>query len=181
MDIKKIALLFAFAFVTTGIVYYQSWHTRQKGSNQPATAVVSPPKVSPLPVPTVVPPLQVAINTVTPQASAPEVAPQVVQNGPGGWARNPFLTPEEWAKLHEPQKPAAVVKPVEVIEELPRYVVSGVNRDQSGRWYAIIDHDRTIHIGDRLGVETVKEIRGDSRSIILENAGKTRELSLPNG
>lgn len=168
--------MFAFAFVTSGIVYYESWHTRHKGSSQPRATVVSPPpKVSPPPVSLVAPPLEVASEQVTPPAASAAVI------SPSGWGRNPFLTAEEWAKLHEPVKAPEPIKAPEVVAELPRYVLTGIIQDPRGKWYALLESGKRINVGDRLGVETVKEIRGENRSVILENAGKTRELSLPKG
>ena len=175
MDIKKIALLFAFAFVISGIVYYESWHSRHKGSSQPAATVTTPPKVSPPPVPIAVPLADLASDIPAP----PPTTTVAVLGSPNGWGRNPFLTPEEIAKLHEAPKPVEVAKPVEVVVELPHYDVTMIMKDQHEVMVAMVNGNRTIHVGDRLGAETVKEISNERKSITLENAGKSRELFFP--
>jgi hypothetical protein len=95
-----------------------------------------------------------------------------------GWGRNPFATQEEIDRANRPQEVAVVEAPVPQPiqpQALPSYTVAGIiSGGGQGSW-AIVDN-RVIHIGDRLGSETVKEIK--DRGIVLEREGKTREVPL---
>jgi hypothetical protein len=93
-----------------------------------------------------------------------------------GWGRNPFLTTEEIASLNAPEEipvPIEVAAPAEP-SALPQHELTGIvaNQDVS---VAVIN-SRVVRVGDRIGVETVKEIK--SRSVVLESQGSTREISL---
>lgn len=183
MDIKKLALLFAFAFVITGIVVYQVRATRNKtsapattGTNPAAPMAAAPvaaaPAVSPVPIPSV------SIQEV--QGEAPRTAVELpILSIPSGWGRSPFLTVEEIAKLNEPAAPTSVIENVEppkpVVESLPLYVFHGIFSDKTRGIVTVILNEKPYRVGDRIGKELVKQIKEDS--VVLESGGKTRELS----
>ena len=175
MDIKKLALFFAFAFVITGIVVYQVRSTRGKaavvstaGSN-PATVAASTPQTSPASLP------PVSIKEAKEEEPRSAVDSPVPSIPTSGWGRSPFLTVEENRKLQEPAptpvtQPAA---PLPVVEPLPQYVYQGTLESKGN--LSVFISDKTLRVGDKIGKEVVKEIKEDS--VILEKDGKTRELS----
>ncbi|HLH33021.1 MAG TPA: hypothetical protein VKY31_17600 [Terriglobia bacterium] len=136
------------------------------------------------------------VSAALPPAPAPEVSETLPAGAPPaavvspidqksmiripdtGWARNPFLTPEEIDRLNQPETVVAETpapKPVVEPPALPAYSVTGIiSGGSQGNW-AIID-SRSFHAGDHIGSETVKQIK--DRSVVLEHEGHTRELPL---
>jgi hypothetical protein len=182
MDIKKLALFFAFAFFITGIVVYQVRTTRSKTVAAPTAAV------NPAPVAVAAAPLVAQVNPASlptvPIKEGEGTAPRPATGLPAlsiptnGWGRSPFLTVEELRKLNEPAAPAPVIQePVAtapVVEPLPHYVFQGIQVSRSNKTAYI--NDKAFRVGDRIGNEVVKDIKDNS--VILENSdGKTRELS----
>ena len=176
MDIKKLALFFAFAFVITGIVVYQVRSTRGKvavvttiGSNPTTTGATSIPQTSPASLP----PISIKeAKEEEPRSAVDSPAPSIPTNG---WGRSPFLTVEENRKFLEPA-PTPVTQPAAqppAIEPLPQYVYQGTLESKGN--VSVFISDKTFRVGDKIGKEVVKEIREDS--VILEKEGKTRELS----
>lgn len=98
-----------------------------------------------------------------------------------GWGRNPFLTPEEIETLK--QKPEEAIaetttaaptpKPAEP-GGMPGYSLTAVFSGGGGNW-AIVD-SRPVRAGDRLGIETVEEIKDNA--VVLRFEERTRELRL---
>lgn len=177
MDIKKLALIATFAFVISGIVIYQVRSTRGNPSavatatGSPAVPAASAPAAPQVPLP------RIPAAEAPGDAPRPVVESQVLSIPKSGWGRSPFLTVEEIRKLNEPAAPTPVIAPVAppppVVEALPQYVYSGrmTSKDTN---IAFID-DRRYQVGDRIGKETITEIKEDS--VILESGGKTRKLS----
>lgn len=178
MDIKKLALFFAFAFLITGIVVYQVRSTRSKTVVAPAAAVNPAPVAAPIAAqvtPASLPPTPV--KEVESTASRPANGLSALSIPTNGWGRSPFLTVEELRKLNEPAAPAPVAQEpvsVPVVEPLPQYVLQGtsISRGDKIAWI----NDRVLRVGDKIGKEVVKDIK--EGSVTLEgNSGKTRELS----
>lgn len=178
MDIKKLALLFAFAFVISGIVVYQVRATRGKSSSatttggNPVVPAAAAPVTSPVSLPSV------SIQQVQGEVPRTAVESPAFLIPPNGWGRSPFYTVEEIAKLNEPAAPTpvdTVEPPKPVVELLPPYVFHGVISDKTRGIVTVILNDKPYRVGDRIGKELVKEIKDDS--VVLESGGKTRELS----
>jgi hypothetical protein len=179
VDIKKLALLFTFAFVITGIVVYQVRATRGNAGattttgTTPAAPVAAMPAASSVPIPTV------SIQQVQGEAPRSAVEAPVLSIPPKGWGRSPFFTVEEIAKLNEPAAPAPVTETVDppkpVVEPLPRYVFHGTLNAKTGGTVTVFLNNKPYRVGDKIGRELVKEIKEDS--VVLESDGKTRELS----
>jgi len=177
VDIKKLALIATFAFVISGIVIYQVRSTRGNSrvltttEGRPAAPAASAPETPQVPLP------RIATAEVQGEAPRPAAESQGLAIPPKGWGRSPFLTVEEIAELNkpEPAAPAPVDAPVAtpVVEALPQYVYKGrfSSRDNV---FAFID-DRQFQVGDRIGKETITEIKEDS--VILESDGRSRQLS----
>jgi len=102
-------------------------------------------------------------------------APNIPANG---WGRNPFLTTEEINKLNQPELPVVVETPVAKPRaeppSLPIYAVTGIISGDQGKW-AIVD-GRLIRPGERIGAETLKEVK--DQGVVLEQNGRMRELLL---
>jgi hypothetical protein len=184
VDIKKLALLFAFAFVITGIVVYQVRATRNKtsaatttGMNPTAPVTAAPVAAAPAVSPVSIPP--VSIQQVQGEAPRAAVELPALSIPPSGWGRSPFLTVEEIAKLNEPAAPPSVIETIEppkpVVETLPVYVFHGIFNDKTRGIVTVVLNEKPYRVGDRIGKELVKQIKEDS--VILESGGKTRELS----
>jgi hypothetical protein len=177
MGLKKLALFVGFAILIWGIVVYQVRSARHQTS-PPSQAIVSLPAQAAGPA--AVPPPATPIAPVEPlgEVAQPVSTSEAVQIPKKGWGRNPFLTLEEIAKLHEPAKPAepAPVEPQRTV--LPNYVLSAIVIDGKGFSRAVID-SRILKVGDRIGMETVKEITPEA--IVLEAEGKTRKIQLMSG
>ena len=177
MDLKKIGLLAVFAILMTGIVVYESQYTRHRAPSSPSVAgnpASAPAAVPQSATPVVLPVVPIEGNSEVAQPAVPAVTLSIPKRG---WGRNPFLSVEEIAKLREPVKPAEPV-PVETpVVTFPLYTVSSIVTNDKGGW-AVID-SRVLRVGDRIGIETVKEIT--AKSIVLETGGKTRKLGLGSG
>jgi hypothetical protein len=178
VDIKKLALLFTFAFVITGIVVYQVRRTRgtssvavTSGGNPAVPVASSVPGISSAPLP------PVSIAEVQGDAPRPAVESPVITIPPIGWGRSPFVTVDEIAKLNEPAAPTPVKEviapPAPVVERLPQHIFKGISI-RAGNRVAFINNGFYV-VGDTIGKEVVKELKDDS--VILESDGKTRELS----
>jgi hypothetical protein len=180
MNRAKLALLLLISFVATGSVVYQI------RSRRPArgTIVGSPPQPRSGPVSA---PGAVAVRpapvTVSADASDAGKAQQIRGPAPNipatGWGRNPFLTMDEINKMNHPEQPVAVDKPPQTKPQaeppaLPLYAVTGIISGGQGRW-AILD-GRLLRPGERIGAETLKEVR--DRGVVLEHEGQMRELPL---
>jgi hypothetical protein len=167
MSSAKLIVLAVISFVATGSVIYQLRNRR------PAPAVTAPAE-------------KPAASLHTRQAAAvstpePAVVP-VVQNTNvplNGWGRDPFLTREEInAANRRPESEIAQAPAVEAPPPAPpappSYVVSAIIYGPNGS-FAIVN-SRVVQTGDRVGMETVKEIK--DRAVVLEHEGRTRELPL---
>jgi hypothetical protein len=94
-----------------------------------------------------------------------------------GWGRNPFLTAAEINSLNAPlveEAAAAEVPAVVVPAARPQHDLTAIVANPDAA-LAVIG-TRVVRVGDRLGPETVKEIK--TRSVVLESQGETREISL---
>ena len=170
MSTAKLVALLLVSFIATGAVVYQIRNRRR-----PATPVTAPVSGS--------------VNIPASDGNAAPAPPPVAvpQPEPGaararipanGWGRNPFATEDEIARANQPQDVAVVEVPVQRPIEprgLPSYTVAGIISGGEQGYWAIVDN-RVIHPGDRLGTETVKDIK--ERGIVLELEGKTREVLL---
>ncbi len=179
MNSAKLIGLLLISFIATGSIVYQIRNRRPK-----TTAVVTPvPGAPPLPAPAVSAPPSQAVSAPVADVTAdagitPQPAARPVNIPQSGWGRNPFLTVDEINRINEPQ-PGNVVetpaqKPVVEPASLPVYAVTGIVAGPQGS-YAIVD-GRTLQTGDRIGSETVKEIK--ERGVVLDHAGQLRELRL---
>jgi hypothetical protein len=178
MDIKKLALLLAFAFVISGIVTYQVRATRNKAVARPQGSTPAPAPAAPATqtTPGTLPPVALSKNEVEGTASQSASELPALSIPTNGWGRSPFLTVEEVRKLNEPAPtpvtPTVAATPP-VVEPLPQYTFQGTQISPKNTVAFI--NDRVFHVGDRLGREVVKEIKQDS--VVLESDGKTRELT----
>jgi hypothetical protein len=176
MNRAKLAALLLISFVATASVVYQIRNRR------PARGVVvgstPEPSASASGAAAQRAPTIASANTIG--AGKPEQnrgpAPNIPQSG---WGRNPFLTPEEIAKLNQPELPVAVEaprqpKPPAEPPGLPIYDVTGIISGGQGKW-AIVN-GRVLRPGERVGTETLKEVK--DRGVILEHEGRMRELPL---
>jgi hypothetical protein len=161
---QKTAVLLIGAFVIAGVTAFQLRPARRSAApaaliTPEGTASTAQPASDPIPSP-----------------SDQATAPVRISIPASGWGRNPFLTTEEIASLNAPEEipvPIEVSAPAEP-SALPQHELTGIvaNQDVS---VAVIN-SRVVRVGDRIGVETVKEIK--SRSVVLESQGSTREISL---
>ncbi len=169
MKALKLAVLLVISFVAIGSVIYQirnRYKTPARVSTPSSETVAA---TSSEPAPAAAPPEAPAAPAT--QVGSPE--PSVPANG---WGRNPFLTIEEIDRAKEPVTniaEAAVSQPL-VEAPLPAYNVTGVISSNQGNW-AIVDA-RVVQPGDRLGSETVKEIK--ENGLVLEHRGQIREVPL---
>lgn len=174
MNKAKLAVLLLISFVACASVVYQIRNRRPVRGQVVGSA---PQPTGPAPV---APPPVVAIT-----AASGTNTGKIVQNrvlGPAipesGWGRNPFLTPEEIAKLNQPETPAVIEtpqpKPQAEPPALTAYAVTGIISGGKGKW-AIID-GRILKLGEQIGTETLKEVT--NAGVVLEHEGKMRELPL---
>ena len=96
-----------------------------------------------------------------------------------GWGRNPFLTREEIEAANKAPEPQIAELPGEpaaapTLPAVPTYAVTAIIYGPNGS-FAVVN-SRVVQRGDRVGYETVKEIK--SRAVVLEYDGRTRELPL---
>ena len=170
-NLKLIALLLV-SFVATGSIFYQIRSRRPK-----APIIAQPPRGStPLPAAAANPvPAGGQLGTPIVTATPDDLRTTIPANG---WGRNPFLTRDEInqanklpvqevAEVPAPTQPAAPVGP-------PTYVVTAIIYGPNGS-FAVVN-SRVVQAGDRVGYETVKEIK--TRAVVLEYDGRTRELPL---
>ncbi len=167
MNTAKLVGLLLISFIATGSVVYNLRARRRPAPAvafpAPGTPAIPAPAATPSPAPPITPP---PTGDDVPKITIP----------PNTWGRNPFLTVDEINKLNQPQ-PVVVERPVERNVEpagLPVYSVTGIVSGAKGL-VAIVD-SRLVRAGDRLGSETVKEIK--SAGVVLESPGQTRELPL---
>jgi hypothetical protein len=177
METKKLALLLAFAFVISGIVTYQVRATRNKTVARPqgSPPVPAPAESAAQTTPAALPQVSLQKNEIEGTASQSGSELPGLSIPTNGWGRSPFLTVEELRKLNEPA-PAPVTTtaaPPPVVDALPQYVLQGTQFSSRQNAFAIIN-DKTVHVGDKIGREVVKEIK--KGSVILELDGKTREI-----
>jgi hypothetical protein len=179
MNRAKLALLLLISFVATGSVFYQIKSRRPArgaivGSTpQPRSGPVSAQRGG------VVPSAPIAVSA---DASDAVKAQQIRVSAPNipatGWGRNPFLTVDEINKMNQPDQPVVVERPQPKPQAeppaLPLYAVTGIISGGQGRW-AILD-GRLLRPGERIGTETLKEVR--DRGVVLEHEGQMRELPL---
>jgi hypothetical protein len=169
--VKLIALLLI-SFVAIGSVIYQ---LRDRGPTPPAASV----------------PTNTATATQRPQAvtepASPAPAPVFSSIGArpnipaNGWGRNPFLTRDEINAANKQPEPEIVQAPIESVPPPPppapappAYSVTAILYGPNGS-FAVVN-SRVVQAGDRVGMETVKEIK--NRAVVLEYEGRTRELPL---
>jgi hypothetical protein len=170
-NLKLIALLLV-SFVATGSVMYQIRSRRPKQpivARAPAGSSVLPAQPPPA--------NSQAEGGETPQPAIPAPIDQRTTLPAEGWGRNPFVTLEEISKANPAPVQEAAEKPPEVKVEPtgpPAYLVTAIISGPNGS-FAVVN-SRVVQAGDRLGTETVKEIK--TRAIVLENDGRTRELPL---
>ena len=172
-NLKLIALLLV-SFVATGSVVYQI------RSRRPKTPIVAqPPRGStPLPANAVsVTPEQADAQSISPGATALPV--DTPTNIPAAsWGRNPFMTRDEIDQLNKLPPPQVVEVPAPAQPTTPAgpptYAVTAIIYGPNGS-FAVVN-SRVIQPGDRIGYETVKEIK--SGVVVLEYEGRTRELPL---
>lgn len=186
-DKLKLVVLLVVSFVATGAVVYQLRNRRpvQTGvvlappGAMPAAASAGPaPAAAAAPATAPIPSAARSPLAITAPASDPQHRPQIPATG---WARNPFLTIEEIDRLNRPEETVAEAppppKPAAEPPALPGYSVTGIiSGGSQGNW-AIID-SRTVRAGDRLGSETIAQVK--DHSVVLEHDGHTRELPLKN-
>ena len=179
MNRAKLALLLLISFVATGSIFYQIRSRRPaKGvvvgsAPQPRSATVSGSGRGAAPA-----------APIATSADASDAGKAQENRGPApnipasGWGRNPFLTLEEINRLNQPDQLVAVEKPQPKPQAeppaLPIYAVTGIISGGQGRW-AIVE-GRLLRPGERIGTETLKEIK--DRGVVLEHEGRMRELPL---
>jgi hypothetical protein len=174
MNKTKLAATLLISFVATSSVVYQIQNRRpvrgQVVGSAPQPAVTNSQAPAPAAVITAA-----GVRDLKNGSQEKGPAPIIPENI---WGRNPFLTPEEIAKLNQPDVPVAVEtpkpKPQAEPPALPQYAVTGIITGGQGKW-AIID-GRTFRPGERIGTETLKEVQ--SSAVILEREGRMRELPL---
>jgi hypothetical protein len=170
MSKVKLVALLLISFVATGSVIYQLRNRRPKPpaasvatnaapATQPPQAVVEPPQPAPV-------------------FSSVGARPNIPANG---WGRNPFLTRDEINAANKQPEPEIVQAPVEAappppppVPAPPTYTVTAILYGPNGS-FAVVN-SRVVQAGDRVGMETVKEIK--NRAVVLEYEGRTRELPL---
>jgi hypothetical protein len=175
MNKVKLAALLLVSFVATASVVYQ---TRNRAPMRGKVVGSAPePNVS---APAPPPPAAQIIAPTAGGVSKPDQGKGPAPNIPqSGWGRNPFLTVDEIAKLNQPEAPVAVETPQPRPQPpappaLQAFVVTGIISGNQGNW-AIID-GRVMRPGERIGSETVKEVKPGG--VVLEHDGRTRELPL---
>ena len=165
----KLVALMLVSFIATGSVIYNLSNRRRRPVTQvnvPAQNTPSTPE-SAAPAP---PPQAIAAPEADSNRSRPSIPPS-------GWDRNPFLTIDEINRLNSPQPETVVQTPTQRTVEpaaLPVYALTGIFSGSMGL-SAIVD-SRVVRTGDRLGSETVKEIK--EGAVVLESPGQTRQLTL---
>ena len=174
MNKAKLAALLLISFVATASVVYQIQNRRPVRGKVVGSAP-QPDASSPAPAAPVV---EIAAGAGT-TAAKPVVDRAQAMNIPQtGWGRNPFLTPEEIAKLNQPEAAPVVEAPQPKAEPKPpaltAYAVTGIISGGQGKW-AIID-GRILRPGERIGTETLKEVKDSG--VVLEHEGLKRELPL---
>lgn len=173
MNKAKLAVLLLISFVASASVVYQI-RNRRPVRGQVVGSAPQPTGPAPAAAPPVVA-ITAANATNTGKTEQYRILSAIPE---GGWGRNPFLTPEEIAKLNLPEAPVVVEtpqpKPQPQPPALTAYAVTGIISGGQGRW-AIID-GRLIRPGEQIGTETVKEVRDSG--VVLEYEGRMRELPL---
>ena len=176
MNLQKGLVLFFGTVFIVGIVTYQ-WRNRRLAPPPAAPAAATTAPVINTPPGAAEPGQPQPVDSSIAQ---PPVAAVPVNVPAAGWGRNPFLTSVEIAAFNAPPEPDA--KPEAVVEktpepppvELPEYQVSAIISNRQGSW-AVIDA-QVFRVGDRIGIETVRQIR--TEAVVLEHDGKTREVRL---
>jgi hypothetical protein len=170
MNRERLIMLLAGSIVLAAVVTYQV------RSRRPARSVAAPENtvVAPAPVPGAAAPPQ----TLPPFSGQPGISTAKLSIPSEGWGRNPFLTPDEIAKLNElpPAIPIAPPPPPPPAPVLPQYEVTAIIIGDKGAFAIVSPNSRVVRVGDRLGMEIVKQIKGES--LVLEHDGKVRELAL---
>jgi len=167
----KLIVLLLISFIATGSVIYQLRNRRPK----PPAASASTNATTATPPQTAVPPAQPA--PAAPVFSPVGARPNIPANG---WGRNPFLTRDEINAANKQPEPEIVQVPIEAppppapAPAPPSYTVTAILYGPNGS-FAVVN-SRVVQAGDRVGMETVKEIR--NRAVVLEYEGRTRELPL---
>ena len=171
MNLRKAAVLTIGAVGIAGIITLQFRSARRP---EPGT-VIAPGTAAPA-APEPAPPVPLAPATGQSPAAPIASAPNSISIPPNGWGRNPFMTIEEIATMnHTDEPPVAIVAPEPIQPAaLPELALSGIISNRDG-FVAIID-SRVVRVGDRVGSETIKEIK--SGSVVLESGGNTREIML---
>jgi hypothetical protein len=164
MNRQKLAVVLIGVLAIGGVIVFRLRPARQADSPVANTA------------PAVIPPQVAERSEGSPAAQVSGVARVSIPST--GWGRNPFMSREEIEALNAPpvqeEAPAEVAAPVATTPALPQHELTGIVANP-GATVAVIG-TRVVRVGDRLGSETVKEIR--ARSIVLESEGQTREISL---
>lgn len=174
MSRLKLIVLLLISFIATGSVIYQFRNRRPKPplSSAPDAAAATANQQPPI-----------AVATPTERAPSPPVFRPVGTNASipaTGWGRNPFMTRDEIDAANRQPEPEVVQVPVEVLPPPPQpppppgYAVTAIIYGPNGS-FAVVN-SRVVQTGDRVGMETVKEIK--NRAVVLEYEGRTRELPL---
>ena len=166
--VKLIALLLI-SFIATGSVIYQIRNRRAKSpaASVPNTTAATAPQPGAVQIPAQPAPSTPAFRSIGASTNIPA----------NGWGRNPFLTRDEINAAKRQPEPEIVQTPVEAPPERPAppsYAVTAIIYGPNGG-FAVVN-SRVVRRGDRVGMETVKEIK--SGAVVLEYDGHTRELPL---
>jgi len=178
MKTAKLLALLLISFIATGSVVYQLRNRSRRTTPVVTSSQPLPATPTPVPAPSIPPPAAAPAPEPGASETAEKSAPRRAI-APNQWGRNPFLTPEEIKKLNEPQVVQVVNIPVQRAAEpltLPAYAFTGIIRGTQGQPPMAILDDRVVRAGDRLGVETVKEIK--ENIVVLEYGTQTRQLTL---
>jgi hypothetical protein len=170
MSVQKLLLMLAGSVIIAAVVTYQV------RSRRPVVSTTAPqnPVAAPSPVS---PPMTAQTPPTSPMPPQPNMT-SVKTSIPGeGWGRNPFLTVDEIAKLNRPPEEITIAPPEPPPPPaLPVYEVTAIIKNEKGAWAVMTPNSRVVRVGDRLGTETVKQIKEEA--VVLEHDGKTREVAL---
>jgi hypothetical protein len=167
-------MLLVGSVVLAGIITYQVRYGRRPPSAPSAQPPIALPETSAQAgQPT--PGLPLPPSATSPPGAVPAARIIVPSEG---WGRNPFLTPDEIAKLNlpPPEVVAAPPEPPPAPPPLPQYEVTAIIIGDKGTLAIVSPNSRVVRVGDRLGLETVTAIK--EQAVVLEHDGKIREITL---
>lgn len=172
MSRVKLVVLLLISFTATGSIIYQILNRRPKPqiTSIPSTPAASGPSRRP----------DIVQKALQSASSTPGLSPVGTNTviPASGWGRNPFLTRDEINAANRQPEPEIVQTPVAAPPPepaaAPSYAVTAIVYGPNGG-FAVVN-SRVVQAGDRVGMETVKEIK--NRAVVLEYDGHTRELPL---